>query len=323
MTPAFTRRYLKLLPHRLIKLISKHLIPTFIVFVLGFFTLIGISFIHLPTPQVSNSNTVPVAFSPPQSPLPQVTAKNIFIQEVTTGQVIYAESADTPIYPASTTKLVTALVVLSHFPLDQTITVRTTYPDGQSIGFKSGETISVENLLYALLVDSANDAAEIFAENYPGGRTEFVSAMNAYVAALGLRHTQFTNPTGLDELDHYSSASDLGRIAAHAVQNPLLSRIVSTENAIVSSTDQSQTYVIANTNALLGKVPGVMGIKTGFTDLAGQSLVTLVDRQSHKLIFVVMGSSDRFAETIKLIDWAYSGLPLSPSIPVSPPAHIP
>ncbi|HJZ05177.1 MAG TPA: D-alanyl-D-alanine carboxypeptidase family protein [Patescibacteria group bacterium] len=213
--------------------------------------------------------------------------------------VLYHQLADSEIAPASTTKIVTALVTLENFSLDQVITITRSYPNGQNLGLEPGEKLTVEQLLYALLVQSANDAAEVLAENFIGGRTSFITAMNAKVAGLGLTHTRFTNPTGLDEPGHYSSASDLARLADAAMQNPQFAKIVATENAVIAS------HVVTNVNELLGKVPGVLGIKTGFTDAAGQSLVTLVDR-GHPVIIVVLKSQDRFADTQKLIPWIYS-----------------
>lgn len=231
--------------------------------------------------------------------LPQITAKNIFVMDRDTGVVLYHQQADDQVAPASTTKIATALVVLEHFPLTQEITVTRSYPNGQTLQFQPGEKLTVEQLLYALLVYSANDAAEIFAENFTGGRDAFISTLNSQAAVLGLYHTHFANPTGLDEAGHYSSASDLARLADAAMDNAEFARVVATENAVIAS------RVVTNVNELLVKVPGVLGIKTGYTDAAGQSLVTLVN-QGHPVIVVILGSTDRFTDTEKLITWVYS-----------------
>ena len=233
-------------------------------------------------------------------PLPAVSAEHFMILDRDSKQVMYQKDADDPVPPASTTKIMTALVALDSFPLTREITVNTSYSDGQVIGFKPGEILTVEQLLYALLVQSGNDAAEILAENFPGGRPEFISAMNAKAANLRLTHTAFTNPTGLDEEGHFSSAADLARLADVAMDNSEFARIVGTENAVLPG-----NHVLTNLNQLLGKVPGVLGIKTGFTDNAGQALVTLVNR-GHTIILVVLKSTDRFSDTQKLIDWSYS-----------------
>lgn len=312
MTRAYLKRYLKLQFHRLpattLKYLSHHIVAIGIVIVLigASLGLVWIPDLHTPAKsQASSSQEVLSAVV--NLDLPPTSAKHVFIQNVDTGEVIVNRAADEELYPASTTKIVTGLVAMRYYSPQKVITVTRSYPEGQDVGFEPGEQITVENLLYALLIDSANDAAEILAENYPGGRVGFVEDMNHLAKdELKLRHTNFLNPTGLDEDGHYSSAADLGRLASTAMKNQLFSRIVSTETTIVSSTDAAQTHVLSNTNELLGKVPGVLGIKTGFTDKAGESVITLVKRENTTLVFVVMGSSDRFGDTKRLIDWAFA-----------------
>ncbi len=256
-----------------------------------------------PTPaniQVLTLNApAPLPTSQGHSP-PSVSAKNVFITDLASKTVLWQKDADTKVLPASTTKMMTALIVLDHFSLSNEIVVTTKYPEGTVVGFKPGEKLTVEQLLYALLVQSANDAAEILAENYPGGKVAFVEAMNTKASQIHLTNTHFVNPTGIDEDGHYSSAADLARLADVALRNAEFSKIVAVENAVISS------HVVSNVNQLLGKIPGVIGIKTGYTEGAGQALVTLVNRDSHPVILVVLGSADRFGETAALIDWVYS-----------------
>lgn len=274
--------------------LSRLLILLLVALTIGFF----VSKKTGPTNQVTNNQlTIPTSQS--ISP-PAVSAKNIFIIDQASQTVLLQKSADQSVFPASTTKMMTALVTLDNFSLDQTITVTQSYPIGQNVGFKPGETLTVEQLLYALLVQSGNDAAEILAENFPGGRPTFIDAMNKKAVELSLIHTQFTNPTGIDESGHYSSAADLARLASFALKNPEFARVVATENTIVA------THILTNVNQLLGKIPGVLGVKTGFTNGAGQSLVTLVNRDDHPVIMVVLGSTDRFGDSEKLINWVYS-----------------
>jgi serine-type D-Ala-D-Ala carboxypeptidase (penicillin-binding protein 5/6) len=256
-----------------------------------------------PRPVVASLDRVP---SSRGNPLPQLSAKFYFAMDLDSQYVFTSLNADQEVYPASTTKMMTALVVLDAFPLDQEIVVSRSYPEGSHLGLTRGVKITVEKLLYAMLVQSANDAAEILAENYPGGRPVFIQAMNVKASALGLRHTHFVNPTGLDETGHYSSAADLVRLAEVLVQDRELSRIVSTENAVLSVSDDGSSYIVSNVNQLLGKVPGVLGIKTGFTDGAGQALVTLVNRDNHPVLITVLGSQDRFTDSQTLIEWVYS-----------------
>ncbi len=266
--------------------------------------------VHLsfPTPAAYPSVSAPRIPFPVSSgnSAPQVSAKYIFILDRPTKTVLYAKSADDHIYPASTTKMMTVLVAKSYYSPDQEISISASFPQGQSIGLIPGEKVTVESLYYALLVQSANDAAEALAANFPGGRSAFIASMNTKALELHLSQTHFLNPTGLDEDGHYSSASDLARLADYLLQDEYLRRIVSVENAVIASVDRSQVYSIANVNKLLGKVSGVLGVKTGFTDKAGEALVTLVSRDGHEVIFSLLGSTDRFTDTEKLIDWTYS-----------------
>ena len=276
-------------------------------FLLSFAAMVVASFIlrpsapdtSLPTINPTTQNSLPILSNPPS-----VSAKHILILDMATRYPLYSKSADARIYPASTTKMMTALVAEDYFQLDRIITVSQSYPEGQDIGLLPGEKLTVEQLLYALLVQSANDAAEILAENYPGGRQGFVSAMNSRAQSLHLKNTRFLNPTGLDEEGHYSTALDLARIAIELLRDPRLAKIVSTENAVVSTPESP--HVLTNVNELLGKVEGVLGVKTGFTDLAGESLITLVDRQDRQVLVSILGSEDRFGDTRRLIDWIYS-----------------
>ncbi|MDO8638989.1 MAG: D-alanyl-D-alanine carboxypeptidase, partial [Candidatus Daviesbacteria bacterium] len=165
--------------------------------------------------------------------------------------------------------------------------------------------LSFRSLLYGMLLNSGNDAAYTIAQNYSGGLDAFVVAMNNKAISLGLLNTHFTNPAGFDSLGHYSSAEDLAKIATIAIENPQLSRVVSTKETSVASIDKSTIHSLKNLNKLLDE-PGVLGIKTGTTPLARENLVGLVERNGHKILTVVLGSNDRFGETNKLLDWTYS-----------------
>lgn len=236
---------------------------------------------------------------------PAVSANNIFILDQASKVVLYQKAADAQIFPASTTKMMTALVALEKYDLNQIFAVTKSYPMGQHIGFVPGEKISVEQLLYAMLVQSGNDAAEILAENFPdGGRQAFINAMNSKAKVIHLNNTHFVNPSGVDEEGHYSSAADLVRLADYALRFEEFARIVATENAVVSS--DSKSHIVNNVNQLLGKIMGVKGVKTGYTEGAGQALVTLVDRDNHPVILVVLESKDRFTDSSALIEWVYS-----------------
>lgn len=237
---------------------------------------------------------------------PFVSAKYIFILDRASKAVLYQKDALKRIYPASTTKMITAIVALEYYPLTQMIQVNRPFSEGQNLGLATGERLSAQQLLYALLVYSANDSAEVLAENYPGGRTSFVAAMNKKALEWGIADTHFTNPSGLDENGHYSTALDLVKIADSAMRYADFSKMVGTETAVLDPGNGHSLLVLKNVNELLGKVPGVMGVKTGFTTGAGQSLVSLVGRDGHEVLFAILGSEDRFGDTKKLIDWVFS-----------------
>ncbi len=286
----------------------------FLIPVLFIVTPSSLSFIPAPLRPPLSAVPIPVSLLPVSAslPVPAISARNVFIMDLTSKTVLYQKAAAAPVLPASTTKMMTALIALSHYPLDQIITISQVYPIGTVVGFRPGEQLSVEQLLYAMLVNSGNDAAEILAANFPGGaglpagRQGFIAAMNTTAAQLHLTRTHFVNPTGMDEPGHYSTAVDLVRLADVALRLPEFARIVSTENAVVSAPDSADVHILNNVNQLLGKIPGVKGIKTGNTPGAGQALVTLVERDNHPVIMAVLGSADRFDDTQKLIEWIYS-----------------
>ncbi len=234
-------------------------------------------------------------------PAPLTSAQHIFIMDRKSRMVLYQKNAEETVFPASTTKMMTALVALDAFPdLSTKLTVDQNYPSPlASKLFVAGQQLSAQELMYDMLIQSANDAAEVIAANYPGGRKAFIEAMNTKATQIHLINTHFGNPTGIDGPGHHSTAADLVRLADFALRNPEFEKIVGVENSVVSD------KVIRNINELLGRVEGVKGVKTGYTEGAGQSLVTWVDRNGHEILMAVMGSADRFGDTQKLIEWTY------------------
>ena len=241
---------------------------------------------------------------------PVLTARAVLAVDLNSGIVLDSKNPDEKLLPASTTKIVTALVAMDAYGLDEVIEAKGLAVEGQKMGLVSGEKISVRDLLYGLLVYSANDAAETLARNYCDyenncGRGAFVAAMNAKADALHLTNTHFNNPVGLDAPDHYSTARDLARVAESAMDDPMFAKIVGTKELTVSSASGNVTHKLTNINELLGEVPGVLGVKTGWTQNAQENLVAYVVRGQKRVMFVVLGSQDRFGETKKLIDWVF------------------
>ena len=175
-----------------------------------------------------------------------------------------------------------------------------------SMGLTPGEVLTLEELLYGLILPSGNDAAEVLASNYPGGRAEFVKAMNDKASSLGLENTNFTNPSGLEgDGKQYSTAYDLLVITRYAIKNfPLFREVVATvEKEIPYSEDHKYFYLYNETN-LLTSYPGIRGVKTGYTPEAGLCLVTYLDYEGHEIIGVLLGSQNRRQEMKDLLDYS-------------------
>ncbi len=268
--------------------------------------------------QFIGSNKDPVVTIPVPPPYPvnktgvipgnEISAKSIMIQDLTSGVYIFKRNSTDRLAPASTTKILTALVVLDSMQLDDIVTVVQPMNHGQVMGLVSGERITVENLLYGMLIYSGNDAGYALANNYPGGLTAFVNAMNKKAESLHLSASHFVNPVGYDDSDHYMTAEDLARLADVALANKTISKMVGIPQITVSDVTHTYFHKLSNVNQLLGKIPGVAGIKTGWTEEAGENLVTLIERNGRRVIIVVLKSADRFGDTIALINWTFTNI---------------
>ncbi|MBI2066157.1 D-alanyl-D-alanine carboxypeptidase [Candidatus Woesebacteria bacterium] len=238
---------------------------------------------------------------------PVISAQAALAIDMDSGVTLYEKRADSPFLPASTTKIITALVAIEYYPLNLVVKVPEVKVEGQKMGLIAGEEIEVEDLLYGLLVYSANDAAEVLALNFPGGRDLFIVAMNLKAKELGLAHSKFSNPAGLDDGDgHVTTAKDLIRVSEIAMKDPLFAKIVGTKEKTVTSTNGRIVHKLRNINELLGSVDGVKGVKTGWTENARENLVTYLERDGHKVMIALLGSQDRFGETRELIDWIFA-----------------
>lgn len=236
---------------------------------------------------------------------PRFTANAVIAQDYETGTVLYEKNIHKRLLPASTTKIMSAIVGMDYFSLSDVLTVyKEAMVGGSVMGLNANEKISFRSLLYGMLLNSGNDAAFTIALNYPGGLKGFMEAMNKKASDLGLKDTHFQNPAGFDNPLQYSSAFDLAKIAYVATTNPTLSKVISTKETEVSSYEGSKEHSLKNLNKLLSD-NRVLGIKTGFTEEAGENFVGLVSSNNHKVITVVLDSGDRFGETQKLMDWVY------------------
>lgn len=241
------------------------------------------------------------------SSFPILSAQGVIAVDIDSGITLYEKNPDTPLLPASTTKIVTALVSLDTYRLNDVLIVPSgVNVDGQKMGLYPGEKMKFENLLSGLLIYSANDAAEALAKDYPGGYDAFIAAMNQKAKELSMTNTHFDNPVGLDADGQQSTAKDLVRASEVAMRNPEFAKIVGTKNITITDESGKSSYNLENVNELLGTVPGVIGVKTGWTEGARENLVTYIVRDNHKVIIAILGSEDRFGETKELIDWIFS-----------------
>ena len=227
-----------------------------------------------------------------------------------TGAVLYEKDADRRMLVASTTKIMTAMVVLEHCRLSEPVTVTMAHAavEGSSMYLRPGEAYTVEDLLYGLLLASGNDAAAALAEHCAGSMEAFAALMNEKCAALGLENTHFENAHGLDAPEHYSSARDLARITAAAMLDAKFSEIFATQ----AKTVHGVTYY--NHNKLLGSCAGCIGGKTGYTEAAGRILVSCAEREGMRLICVTVSDPKDWEDHAALYDacfaaWRYVPLP--------------
>ncbi len=247
--------------------------------------------------------TMPTEFSFPvlkSEFVPNISAKGAVVMDADSKTVLFSKNPGLRFSPASTTKIMTALTALEYFKPDDILTVKTATADGVVLGLVPEEKITFSNLLYALLLPSANDAATTISENYPKGQEAFVNKMNENARKYNLFNTHYADPAGLLDDGDYTTPADLARLASIAVKNPEFAKIVSTKNKIITDVN-GKIFEIKNLNKLLG-IEGVYGVKTGYTEEAGQVLVTSKLENGHTIILIVMSSEDRFLDTEKLLN---------------------
>lgn len=233
------------------------------------------------------------------SQMPGISAYAALILDDTSRVVLFAKNPRFRFSMASTTKLMTALIGLGYFAKDDILTVRRVGVEGAVVGFPLGEKLFFDDLLYAMLLPSGNDAAYTIADNYPGGVASFITAMNEKARELQLKETNFSDPAGLSD-SGYTTVSDLVRLTSFAIKNAAIARVTGTKQKVIANVDGSRKYSLSNLNKLLGS-NGVVGVKTGYTQEAGEVLITAKVDDGHTYIIIVMNSRDRFLDTQKLL----------------------
>ena len=235
-------------------------------------------------------------------------AKGMVVIEGNSGDVLYSKNENLELPMASTTKIVTAIVAIENSSdLDEKFVVseKAIGIEGTSIYLKSGEKLSLRELLYGLILASGNDCAIAIAEHI-AGLDNFVVLMNEFASNLGLQHTNFKNPHGLDEDGHYTSAYDLSIMTAYALKNPIFREIVSTERMVIEKNDLYQARYLKHKNRLLFTDENCIGVKTGFTDNAGRCLVNAHEENGLQIISVVLNCQPMFEECDRLTKLAMS-----------------
>ena len=230
-----------------------------------------------------------------------LSAQSAILYDCINGNVIYQKNAEERSLIASTTKIMTALVAAEIYDIEQSVEILPEWcgVEGSSMYLSAGETLTVKDLLYGLMLMSGNDAAQALASIYSGDSTDFVEKMNDKASMLGLSDTKFSNPSGLDEDDHYSSAADLAKLAQYALKNDIIAEICATKQT------EAAGRFMSNHNKILFTVPGAIGVKTGYTDQAGRCLVSAVERNGRMLIAVTLDAPDDWNDHEKLYDMGF------------------
>ena len=235
-------------------------------------------------------------------------AKGMCLIEQETGRIIYSKNENERLPMASTTKVVTAITVIENCDdLDEEIIVnnKAIGVEGTSIYLRKDEEISVRDLLYGLMLRSGNDAATALACHVGGTIENFAKMMNDTAKKVGANNSNFTNPHGLDDKNHYTSAHYLAKITAYALNNPTFKEIVSTKNHVIEATNKSDKRYLTNKNKLLSNLEGCCGVKTGFTSRAGRCLVSAAERNGMTLVCVVLNCGPMFEESSSMINSAF------------------
>ena len=241
------------------------------------------------------------------SPPPSVSAESAVLIDLDSRAVLFEKNMSERLGMASTTKIMTALIAAERAELSDVVRIadEAIGVEGSSIYLSHGESLTMEELLFALLLQSANDAATAIAIAIAGSVEAFADMMNERARELGLEDTHFTNPHGLYDEEHYTTAYDLAIISAHALENERIAEIFSTYKATLPITSDSQKRVLVNHNKLLKLYKGAIGVKTGFTKKTGRCLVSAAERDGLTLIAVTLNAPDDWRDHMSMLDFGF------------------
>ena len=238
---------------------------------------------------------------------PQLSAKSAVLIDAFTGRILIDKNASERHYPASITKIMTLIIAMERGNINDIITVSADIPktEGSSIYLEAGQTISLIDLMYGMMLQSGNDATMAVAEHLAGNMSNFAKLMNEKANALGCNNTHFVNPNGLPDEQHYSTAIDMAKITAFGYRYQLFEKIVATEKYVIFNTIRNQDQALFNENKMLWRYDGCNGVKTGYTDIAGHTLTVGAKRNGIQLIAVVMDADEKWTDTEKMLDYGF------------------
>jgi len=266
------------------------------------------------TPTVTPTSTITPTPTPSgplrtgDEPVPQLGSQAVVLMDADSGAILYQYNAHDRREPASVTKIMTAIIAIERGDVHAVVKADydptpLTDQDSSMMWIDPGETVTLEDLLYGLMLPSGNDAAVLIAKHIAGSERAFVNLMNQKAQGLGMRDTHFENPHGLHAENHYTSAYDLAVLARYAMRNPTFRQIVAAGAWDVHADDR--TWTVYNLNRLIRIYPDADGIKIGYNDQAGKTIVASVDHNGHHVYAVLLGSWNLWADTPALYDWAF------------------
>ncbi len=237
---------------------------------------------------------------------PTVSAESAVVINALTNEVVYEKNAYQKRSMASTTKIMTSLIAVESGMLDCTVTANNFAAEGTSIGLKDGYILTLESLVYGMLLESGNDAAKLTANFLAGSEENFSVLMNSKAKEIGMLSTNFVTASGLDDEEHYTTAYDMALLGAYAVSNNVFKDICSTKSVTVDYINPQISSTFTNHNRLLDSCEGVFGVKTGFTKKSGRCLVTACERNNVIFVAVTLNAPDDWNDHTKLYDYCYS-----------------
>lgn len=257
------------------------------------------------------------AWAAPTDPFPQTAAAYLLLVQ---GEPQWARHADLPLPPASLTKIMTALLAIESRRLEETATVgaEAAKETGSRIGLKPGDTLKAGDLLAAALLMSANDACHALADHVAGTEAQFIGLMNRRASAMGLQRTHFTNACGHDQPGHVSTARELATLAQAAMSDPAFAALAGVVRTTITTTDGVRRFTLDNKNELIGRYPGAVGVKSGFTAKAGKCVAAAVNRDGRRVLLVLLNAPDRWWTAVSMLDQAFGSTQVSQTEPSAP-----